>query len=124
VVERAIATGVADSHPGKHEVDGAEPQLLERGLEQHIVLEAIASAPATDHLVGEVVDVEDHGPTGARVEVLEHDRRRVGPVDSGEAGLLSAEAEAVEVGTEIEGHEKTLDREHSSRVPDPDESAT
>ena len=90
------------------------------------MLEAIASAPATDHLVGEVVHVEHHGPTGARIEVLEHDRRRVGPVDSGEAGRLVAKAEAVEVGTEIEGHEKTLmgiDREDTSRVPYPGESA-
>jgi len=33
----------------------------------------------------------------------------MGSVDSGEAGLLRSEAEAVEVGTEFEGHEKTLD---------------
>ena len=48
---------------------------------------------------------------GAWIEVFEHDRRCVGPMDSGKAGLLMTEAQLVEVQTEVECHEKTLDGE-------------
>jgi hypothetical protein len=118
VVERAIITGAADPHPSQHEVDGTEPHFFERGLEQHVVLEAIPAAPAGDHLVGEAVQVEHNGTPGARIEVLEHDRRGVGPVDGGQAGWFVAEADAVEVGGEVEGHVRTLDLDPSpSSVP-------
>ena len=48
----------------------AEPHLFERSLEQHLVLEAIAAAPASAHFVREAVRVEYNRMAGARIEVL------------------------------------------------------
>jgi len=81
------------------------------------VLEAVAAAPAGDHLVGQIVDVENNRPSRTRIEVLEHDRRRVGPVDGGKAGRLAPKADAIEVGAEVEAHVRTLDRVPWHRRP-------
>ena len=58
-----------------------EPDGLERGGEQRVVLEAVAAAAIADELVLQAREVEPDRAPEQDVEVLERDRRRVREMD-------------------------------------------
>ena len=94
----------ADAHAGG-EPRHREPQLVEHGGEERILLEAVAAAPTCHQLCLEAREVEQDRPAKLDVEVLEGDRGEVGAVqcpqrvDPGQA--VARVPEPIEVGLEI-----------------------
>src|SRR4030095_4297106 len=76
----------------------AEPDNLERGGEQGVVLETVAAATVSDELALQAREIETDRSPQQDVEVLERDRRRVGELER------------------VQDLERRLDR---SLVPDP-----
>ena len=70
----------ADPDPREHGGDLGRPQRLERGEQQHVLLEAVGPRATSDELVLERCWVERHRPTRKRLEVLERDRGRMAAV--------------------------------------------
>ena len=67
------ATLRADAHTCNEQVDlGAES--LEAGLQQQVLLEAVASPMLGDELPLQIVNSERYRDTAVRIEVLERDR--------------------------------------------------
>ena len=63
----------ADPDAGQEHLDlGSE--RLERGLQQQVVLEAVPTAAPVHELALDVLELQGHGDTATRVEVLERDR--------------------------------------------------
>jgi len=86
----------------------AEPDLLERGGEQRVVLETVAAASVADELVLQAREVETDRPPQQDVDVLERDRRRVRQMERVQdlEGRLDGPVvpDPVEVGVQIERH--------------------
>ena len=84
----------------------AEAQRLERGLEERVLLEAVAPAPGADELRLEGGEVEVDRAAEQDVEVLERDRRAVRAVERDEPlearGERAPLADPREVGVEIQ----------------------
>ena len=96
----------------------AEPQALQDGLEQRVLLEAVASASAGHDLGLQRSQVERDGPAQQDVEVLERDRRHVRCVQRGQRVerrlARSNVADAREVRIEVEVRHAS---EYLMRVP-------
>ena len=75
----------ADANAREHRLD-LQAEVLERRGEQQVVLEAVPAAPLGDHLALEVLLLERDRDAPVRVEILERDRRGVGPVDLCQVG--------------------------------------
>ncbi len=100
----------ADAHTRQEEVDlGAES--LEAGLQQQVLLEAVASPAPGDELPLQIVNRDGYRDPAVRIEVLERDRGDVGQVNLGDAGT-AAQADPREIRIEIE-HRGTLDAIYS-----------
>src|SRR6202035_1969267 len=92
--------GSPHAHAGEQQVDlGAE--RLERGLQQQVLLEAVATATFLDDLALEVLQCERHRQAALRVEGLERDGGRVRAVHRRQA-RAPAETDSLEVGVEVE----------------------
>ena len=74
----------AEADPGQHRLYPGDPQCLERRGEEEILFEAVAATPSGDQLLLQPVGIELHRSPARRVEVLEGDRRGMGPVDLGQ----------------------------------------
>src|SRR5438270_757624 len=89
-----------DPYAGEHQLN-LEPESSQRVREQQVLLKAVAAPPVVDELSLEILDRQRDRDASMRVEVLERDRGRVGPVDLGEAGT-AAQADPLEVRVEVE----------------------
>src|SRR6266436_8166608 len=100
------ATLCADAHTCKEEVDlGAES--LEAGLQQQVLLEAVASPAPGNELPLQIVNRDGYRDPAVRIEVLERDRGNVGQVNLRDA-RTAVQADPREIRIEIE-HRRTLD---------------
>ncbi len=75
----------ADADAREVQVD-LRSELLERGPQQQVVLEAITATPVVDRLPGDVVERQRDGDPAVRIEVLERDRDDMRAVTAASAG--------------------------------------
>ena len=80
-----------------------EPELLQSGLEQQILLKAVSTLPLPDELALDIHRIQRDRLSGPWVEVLKRNRRRVGTMDCGKR-RRTAKLDPIQVGAEIEHH--------------------
>ena len=89
------------------EAGDARAERVERGLEQQVVLEAIAAAPVAHEFPLQRRLIEPNGPAQERVEILERDRQRVPKVERAQrlqrGRARTVVADAPEIAVEFDG---------------------
>ena len=97
-----VARRGADPDPGEQRSGpGPPPSASSAGLEQQVLLEAVAAAALIDELALEVLELERDRDPAARIEVLERDRGDVRAVQLGQS-RAAAQPDAREIRVEVE----------------------